>query len=150
MNLSGTKMYELSTLPFRLHNAQELSVASQTIRSPRNQRKRARRHLVRKLLLVLDYLIDTIAGTFIIALFFYGENKGPNSLLYQRILHCVGAFCYGILIPMAHLLNESRLRTIIVNDGWFQGFKSIFCCGNKTRSNRRRKRNLDQFNGVLS
>ena len=135
---------------FRLQNAQETSVASQTARNPRNQRKRARRHLVRKILLVLDYLIDTIAGTFTIVLFFFGENKGPNSLLYQRILHCVGAFCYGILIPMAHLLNESRVRTIIVNDGWCQGFKSIFYFGNKTRINRRRERNLGPFNGVLS
>ena len=111
-------------------------------------RKRARRHLVRKVLLVLDDIIDTLSGTFTITLFFFGGNKGPYSLLYQRILHCVGAFCYGILIPLAHLLNESRVRTIIVDDGWFQGFKAVFCYRNKTNGTRKR-RNLGQFNGVL-
>ena len=92
----------------------------------KNKKKRMRRHRVRKILIVLDYIIDSVTGVFILLLLFIGENKVSYSLLFQRILFCFGNFAYGILTPIAHLLNESRVRNIIVKDGWFNGFISIF------------------------
>ena len=89
------------------------------------------------------------------SLFFLGENKEPYSLYYQRVLHCIGAFAYGILIPMAHLLNESRVRNIIVTDGWLRGFRSVFYSAstiNRSQRHRvteRRECAADGFNGIL-
>ena len=111
-------------LHFRLHEAGAQNVSN--YQSKESQKKRLRRHQVRKILMVLDYIIDVVAGTFILFLLFIGENKVSYSLLYQRILFCFGTLLYGILIPIAHLLNESRVRNIIVKDGWLKGFISIF------------------------
>ena len=97
------------------------------------------RHQVRKILLVLDYIIDLVAGTFILLLLFIGENKVSYSLLYQRILFCFGTLAYGILTPIAYLLNESRVRSIIVKDGWYKGFISIFHSDKQIRQFQRKE-----------
>ena len=51
---------------------------------------------------------------------------GHQSLLQQHILLTIGSFVYGVPIPLAHLLNETRVRNIIIHKGWLEGFKSIF------------------------
>ena len=89
--------------------------------SEATRRNRKRRHQMRNVLLVLDYAIELVGGLFMILVVFVGD-----SLLYQRILYCFGTFLYGIPIPLAYLLNESRVRTIIVKEGWKEGFASIF------------------------
>ena len=83
-----------------------------------------------------------------------------DSIFYQRVLFCVGTFVYGIPIPMAYLLNESRVRDTIVNHGWLQGFWSVFYSSTHIRENKReaiqntkRKESVakdDGFNGVLN
>ena len=86
-----------------------------------------------------------------------------DSIFYQRVLFCVGTFVYGIPIPMAYLLNESRVRDTIVNHGWLQGFWSVFYSSTHIRENKReaiqntkRKESMakddghDGFNGVLN
>ena len=86
-----------------------------------------------------------------------------DSIFYQRVLFCVGTFVYGIPIPMAYLLNESRVRDTIVNHGWVQGFWSVFYSSTHIRENKReaiqntkRKESMakddghDGFNGVLN
>ena len=88
---------------------------------------------------MLDYIIDLVAGTFILLLLFIGENKVSYSLLYQRILFCFGTLVYGILTPIAYLLNESRVRSIIVKDGWCKGFMSIFHSDKQIRQFQRKE-----------
>jgi len=78
--------------------------------------KRKRRHDMRKTLLVLDYAIELGGGFFMFFVIFVGD-----SIFYQRVLFCAGTFLYGIPIPIAYLLNESRVRNIIVNHGWLKG-----------------------------
>ena len=86
-----------------------------------------------------------------------------DSIFYQRVLFCVGTFVYGIPIPLAYLLNESRVRDTIVNHGWLQGFWSVFYSSTHIRENKReaiqntkRKESMakddghDGFNGVLN
>ena len=140
---------------FRLHDATERNlISSQKAKDSKGKKLRMRRHQMRKILLALDYLIETIGGLFIFLVFFIGENKVSYSLLYQQILFCVGTFIYGILIPIAYLLNESRVRNIIVNHGWVEGFKSIFYSNGKIRELDRqeiRKRSVsktDKPNGM--
>ena len=119
---------------------------------------RKRRHTIRSILLVLDYAIEFIGGAFMILVIFVGD-----SIFYQRVLFCVGTFVYGIPIPMAYLLNESRVRDTIVNHGWVQGFWSVFYSSTHIRENKReaiqntkRKESMakddghDGFNGVLN
>ena len=114
--------------------------------SKKNEKKRLRRHGVRKILIVLDYIVDCVAGIFILLLLFIGENKVSYSLLYQRILFCFGNFVYGILTPIAHLLNESRVRNIIVKDGWLNGFISIFYSEKRMREYQTRHNNSFEMN----
>ena len=145
----------------RLHETKERGLTSLRAKHPNAVKRRARRHQMRKMLLSLDYIIETAGGFVIFLIFFIGENKVHYSLLYQRILFCVCTFIYGIPIPMAYLLNESRVREVIVNDGWIEGFKSIFYTASKIRelerqnylnykSSSKNSRKIDSFNRVLS
>ena len=124
-------LYAFSYSWFRLNDASLRNISNN--QSKKNKKKRLRRHRVRKILIMLDYIVDCVAGIFILLLLFIGENKVSYSLLYQRILFCFGNFVYGILTPIAHLLNESRVRNIIVKDGWLNGFISIFYSEKKMR-----------------
>jgi len=110
----------------RLHAAGEQRFSSGT--SNVFAKKRQRRHKVRKTLLVLDYAIELGGGFFMFFAVFVGD-----SIFYQRVLFCAGTFLYGVPIPMAYLLNESRVRNIIVNDGWLRGIKSIFLSDQQIR-----------------
>ena len=87
---------------------------------------------MRKTLLVLDYAIELGGGFFMFFVIFVGD-----SIFYQRVIFCAGTFLYGIPIPIAYLLNESRVRNIIVNDGWLKGIKSIFLSDSQIRHNDR-------------
>ena len=89
---------------------------------------------MRKTLLVLDYAIELGGGFFMFFAVFVGD-----SIFYQRVLFCAGTFLYGVPIPMAYLLNESRVRNIIVNDGWLRGINSIFLSDQQIRDNDRSK-----------
>ena len=126
--------YELAYQNYssRLHAAGEQRFASGT--TDVFAKKRQRRHKMRKTLLVLDYAIELGGGFFMFFVIFVGD-----SIFYQRVLFCAGTFLYGIPIPVAYLLNESRVRNIIVNDGWFEGLKSIFLSDKQIRDNDRLK-----------
>ena len=121
------------------------------------KKQRERRHNMRKVLIVVDYIVEFVGGLFIFFIFFIGENKVSYSLLYQRILFCIGTIVYGIFIPIAYLANEFRVRETIVIDGWTEGFKSIFYSRKKIRDlersaskiYQRHAREEDGFNGIL-
>jgi polynucleotide 5'-kinase involved in rRNA processing len=40
---------------------------------------------------------------------------------------------YSVPIPMSYLLNEKRVKDIIIQDGWIKGIKSIFYSTEKIR-----------------
>ena len=115
---------------YRLHAAGEQRFKRAT--SNVFAQKRKKRHDMRKTLLVLDYAIELGGGFFMFFVIFVGD-----SIFYQRVIFCAGTFLYGIPIPIAYLLNESRVRNIIVNDGWLKGIKSIFLSDSQIRHNER-------------
>ena len=82
----------------------------------------------------MDYAVELLGSLFMMFIVFVGD-----SILYQRILFCIGTFLYGIPIPLAFLLNEARVRDIIVNEGWMEGFKAIFHSETKIRNQEREK-----------
>ena len=75
------------------------------------------------------------------------------------------SFLYSIPMPLSHLLNESRVREVIVEHGWKEGFKALFYSDDKIRNIERENlmqssrpennrtnanaTNADGFNGVL-
>ena len=113
-------------LYFRLHENGERSILKARLKDAKIKRKR--RHQLRKVLLVLDYIVECIGGLIILCVFFIGDQ-----ILLQHILLSIGSFVYGIPIPLAYLLNESRVRNIIVSKGWIEGFKSIFYSSEQIR-----------------
>ena len=84
--------------------------------------KRQRRHNVRKIILVLAYIIDSAAGL----AFFCMTMIGNNSIFQEQIMVGFLIFTYSIPVPLAHLFSEVRVRTIIIEKGWYLGLKSIF------------------------
>ena len=84
--------------------------------------KRQRRHNVRKILLVLAYIIDSAAGL----VFFCMTMIGNNSIFQEQIMVGFLIFTYSIPVPLAHLFSEVRVRNIIIEKGWYLGLKSIF------------------------
>ena len=148
-----------------MHEATERNLTSERSKTSKAVKRRTRRHQMRKVLLVLDYAIETTGGVFMFLILFIGENKFHYSLFYQRILFCFGTFLYAVPIPISYLLNETRVRDVIVKHGWKEGFKAIFYSADKIRNFERKKSyigrrpgnnrinintaNVDGFNGVL-
>ena len=97
-------------------------------------RHRKKRHRIRKILLVLDYIVECIGCLFIFFVFFIGEKR-----FLQHVLLSVGTFIYGVPIPFAYLLNESRVRNTIIDEGWAEGFKSIFYSNEKIKQLKRKR-----------
>ena len=110
--------------------------------SEQTKSRRLRRHTIRKTLLVLDF-----AAEFFGSIFWFFFLFVSNKLLLNHLAFTFGLFLYGIPIPMAHLMNEPRVRANIVNDGWYEGFLSIFDTQRQTRE-RARKRVVNAFDGT--
>ena len=147
-----TILNNVNILFYRLRNNNENNLSNQD--SVKSKEIRRRRHIIRLVLIVLDYAIEFFGGSFMFIIFFVGENKETYSLLYQRILFCIGTFIYGTPIPIAYLFNEDRVRSVILNSGWAEGFRAIFYSDDTIRNlERQRRQSLllrnDGFNGRL-
>ena len=96
--------------------------------------KRHRRHQLRKVILALDYIVECIGCILILFIFLIGEQY-----LLQHIFLTVGIFIYGVPIPIAYLLNETRVRNVIVNKGWIEGIKAIFYSSDQIKQTKRQQ-----------
>jgi len=76
---------------------------------------------------------SAIAGS--IAFGFVGDR-----LVLQHISLTIGSLIFGVAIPLTYLLNETRVRDVILNQGWAQGFKSIFYSSKKIKQIKRKKK----------
>jgi hypothetical protein len=119
-------------LYFRLHNNGERNILTARLESAKI--KRRRRHQLRKVLLILDYVVECTGCLFILFIYFVGEE-----FLLQHILLSLGMFIYGVPIPIAYLLNETRVRNVIISKGWVEGFKSIFNSDQKIKQMERER-----------
>ena len=74
--------------------------------------------------------------------------------MQQHILLTIGSFIYGVPIPLAYLLNETRVRNIIIKKGWLEGFISIFHSPEKIKELERERivnylhSNISSNNGI--
>lgn len=115
----------------RLHENAESNSLKSKQEGAVNMRKK--RHNIRKILLTLDYGVECIGCVLISLVFFVGDQ-----FLLQRTLLSFGAFVYGIPIPIAYLLNESRIRNIVLTKGWLKAFVSIFYSSKKIKGIKRK------------
>ena len=118
---------------FRLHEKASRN-CSRTAKRREIKEMKKRRHNLRKVLLTLDYIVEFVGSVFCGFVYFVGDR-----LILQHILLTVGSLIYGIAIPLTHLLNETRVRDVILNQGWIQGFKSIFYSSKKIKQIDRKK-----------
>ena len=114
-------LIQIEYIHFRLHDNGERKSLAPKLEDATIKRRRGR-HRLRKVLLALDYLVECSGGCFIFIVIFVGDE----SLLQQHVLLTIGSFIYGVPIPLAYLLNETRVRNIIIKKGWIEGFISIF------------------------
>ena len=105
---------------FRLHASSEKILDNPN--SPDAKLRRKRKHQLRLFLLVLDYIVESL-GSIVIFVVVFVANK---SILQQHALTTVGSLVYGVPIPFSYLLSETRIRVIIIENGWLQGIKAIF------------------------
>ena len=123
-------MFYAMFVHFRLEDNSERNALKSSLASVKIRRKK--RHRLRKTLLVLDYVVECCGCFFIFSTFFIAKT-----VFIQHVLLSVSLFVYGNLIPISYLLNETRVRNIIIGHGWIAGFKSIFYSNTK-----RKKMNL--------
>ena len=112
---------------FRLHDSSEKILDNGSDKESKLRRKR--RHQLRIFLLVVDYLIESLGSICIFVVVFVADK----SLSQHHLLITAGSFLYGVPIALSYLLSETRVRTIIIENGWFQGITSIFQSSEKIK-----------------
>ena len=111
----------------RLHDSSEKILDSGSDKESKLRRKR--RHQLRIFLLVVDYLIESLGSICIFVVVFVADE----SLWQHHLLITAGSFLYGVPIALSYLLSETRVRIIIIENGWFQGITSIFQSSEKIK-----------------
>ena len=111
----------------RLHDSSEKILDNGSDKESKLRRKR--RHQLRIFLLVVDYLIESLGSICIFVVVFVADK----SLWQHHLLITAGSFLYGVPIALSYLLSETRVRIIIIENGWFQGITSIFQSSEKIK-----------------
>ena len=105
------------------------------------KKRRKQRHETRKALIVLDYTVETMGGLILLITNVSGtlyQYKSAN-VIFNYVALCIAVFMYAIPIPLAYLVNESRVRSTILAAGWIEGIRSIFYSSDKIRNLEREK-----------
>ena len=111
----------------RLHDSSEKILDNGSDKESKLRRKR--RHQLRIFLLVVDYLIESLGSICIFVVVFVADK----SLWQHHLLITAGSFLYGVPIALSYLLSETRVRIIIIENGWLQGITSIFQSSEKIK-----------------
>ena len=90
---------------------------------------RKRRHKINKILIILDCLIESVVNLCMIMVYLIPSNN----LLFQHISFSFLVMMYSVPIPMSYLLNEKRVKDVIIQKGWIAAIKAIFYSTEKIR-----------------
>ena len=110
---------------FRSHNEGNQNLArfcQPNARSEDATLRRNHRHRTKKILLVVDYIIEGISGVVLFVIIFVTKKN----VLLQYVLLSLITFVYAVPIPISYLINEKRVKDTVIASGWVAGFKSIF------------------------
>ena len=56
-----------------------------------------------------------------------------NDPIFQYVAFSLWVLNYSCFIPMSYLLNEKRVKDIIIEKGWIEGIKAVFHSSKKIR-----------------
>ena len=56
-----------------------------------------------------------------------------NDPIFQYVAFSLWVLNYACLIPMSYLLNEKRVKDIVIEKGWIEGIKAVFHSSKKIR-----------------
>ena len=56
-----------------------------------------------------------------------------NDPIFQYVAFSLWVLNYSCLIPMSYLLNEKRVKDIVIEKGWIEGIKAVFHSTKKIR-----------------
>ena len=56
-----------------------------------------------------------------------------NDPIFQYVAFSLWVLNYSCLIPLSYLLNEKRVKDIIIEKGWIEGIKAVFHSSKKIR-----------------
>ena len=56
-----------------------------------------------------------------------------NDPIFQYVAFSLWVLNYSCLIPMSYLLNEKRVKDIVIEKGWIEGIKAVFHSSKKIR-----------------
>ena len=82
-----------------------------------------------------DYAVESISSVCQIIFYFVAKDD----LLLMSIFLTITLSIWSVPIPLSYLINESRVKDIIIQDGWIEGLRSVFYSCEKIRTLERQK-----------
>ena len=94
------------------------------LRVARKQRRRNN-----KILIALDFLAESVSNLCQMVVYLIPSNDP----IFQYVAFSLWVLNYACLIPMSYLLNEKRVKDIVIEKGWIEGIKAVFHSSKKIR-----------------
>ena len=82
-----------------------------------------------KILIALDFLAETVSNLCQMVVYLIPSNDP----IFQYVAFTLWILNYACLIPMSYLLNEKRVKDIVIEKGWIEGIKAVFHSSKKIR-----------------
>ena len=94
------------------------------LRVARKQRRRSN-----KILIALDFFAESVSNLCQMVVYLI-PSINP---IFQYVAFSLWVLNYACLIPMSYLLNEKRVKDIVIEKGWIEGIKAVFHSSKKIR-----------------
>ena len=91
---------------------------SRGVLSDQSYERGKKRSLVSLKMCVISWLIELAGGIFAVS-FVTLHNLGFHNLHYPD---CIVTF---VIIPLVHLMNDEETKTVISEEGWYQGLRHM-------------------------
>ena len=82
-----------------------------------------------KILIALDFLAESVSNLCQMVVYLIPSNDP----IFQYVAFSLWVLNYSCLIPMSYLLNEKRVKDIVIEKGWIKGIKAVFHSSKKIR-----------------
>ena len=82
-----------------------------------------------KILIALDFLAESVSNLCQMVVYLIPSNDP----IFQYVAFSLWVLNYSCLIPMSYLLNEKRVKDIVIEKGWIEGIQAVFHSSKKIR-----------------
>ena len=90
---------------------------------------RKQRCQTNKILIALDFLAESVSNLCQMVVYLIPSNDP----IFQYVAFSLWVLNYACFIPMSYLLNEKRVKDIVIEKGWIEGIKAMFHSSKKIR-----------------